>query len=175
MNDQGAAPERSFFFNLDSRFQGKIDLGETGLLVAAAVMVILGHDLWPTKIENILRTIFKDPAAKRDRHSDLFCKCCGQRFEAKAKSKDKYHAYIGPDLLESYAAENSIIVTVSPSKITAVKAKDLYALKDRAIPGRNRDGEPFLDFSGLKIPTVLVIRRRKQCNPRTELQDGSTK
>lgn len=164
MSDQRAAQGRSFFFNLDSRFQHKLDLSEIGLLVAAAVMVILGHEPCPTKIENVLRTIFKDPSAKRDRHSDLFCLRCGQRFEAKAKSSEKYF-YVGPDLLEQYAAEDAIIVFTFPSKIVAVRARELYARRHLARPGRNSDGEPFLDFSGLKIPRVRVIRRRKQCSP----------
>jgi len=153
---------QSFYYNLDSVFQAKLDFSLQGVINAAAVMLILGHEPSTSRLENVLRNVFKDPGAKRDRTSDLICTRCGQRFEAKAKRQDKYF-YIGPDLLEKYAVEESVIVFTFPSRILAVKAKELYERRQQASPGRNRYGEPFLDFSGLRIPAILEIRRRKNC------------
>ena len=153
---------QSFYYNLYSVFQAKLAFSLQGVINAAAVMLILGHEPSTPRLENVLRNVFKDPGAKRDRTSDLICTWCGQRFEAKAKRQDRFF-YVGPDLLEKYAAEESVIVFTFPSRILAVKAKELYVRRQQASLGRNRDGEPFLDFSGLRIPAILEIRRRKSC------------
>jgi len=160
---------QSFCYNLDSVFQAKLDFASQGVINAAAVMLILGHEPSTPRLENVLRSIFKDPGAKRDRSSDLICSRCGQRFDAKAKSKDKYF-YVGPDLLERYAAEDSIIVFTFPRRVLAVKARELYNRRQSAIPGRNRDGEPFLDFSPVNVSAILEIRRRQKCGPRRLLK-----
>lgn len=162
MSEQRPAPIVPFNFNPDPTFQAKLDFSQQGIVNAVAVMLILGHEPSVPRLENVLRNIFKDLGAKRDRTSDLICTRCGQRFEAKAKSQDKYF-YIGPDLLEKYAVEESVIVFTFPSRILVVKAKELYERRQLASPGRNRDGEPFLDFSALRIPAILEIRRRKTC------------
>jgi hypothetical protein len=125
-------------------------------------MLILGHEPSTPRLENVLRNVFKDPGAKRDRTSDLICTWCGQRFEAKAKHQDRFF-YVGPDLLEKYAAEDAIIVFTFPSRIFAIRAKELYVRRQLASSGWNRDGEPFLDFSALRIPAILEISRRKSC------------
>lgn len=162
-HQQRMTPEvQPFCYNLDSVFQAKLDFSLQGVINAAAVMLIMGHKPSTPRLENVLRNIFKDPGAKRDRTSDLICTRCGQRFEAKAKHQDRFF-YIGPDLLEKYAAEGSLIVFTFPSRILVVKAKELYERRQLASPGRNRDGEPFLDFSALRIPVILEIRRRKNC------------
>lgn len=153
---------QSFCYNLDSVFQAKLDFSLQGVINAAAVMLIMGHKPSTPRLENVLRNIFKDPGAKRDRTSDLICTRCGQRFEAKAKRQDRFF-YVGPDLLEKYAAEDAIIVFTFPSRILAIRAKELYERRQLASPGRNRDEEPFLDFSALRIPVILEIRRRKNC------------
>lgn len=163
MSEQRAPEIQSFCYNLDSVFQAKLDFSLQGVLNAVAVMLIMGHEPSVDRLENVLRNIFKDPGAKRDRTSDLVCTRCGQRFEAKAKRQDRFF-YVGPDLLKKYAAEDSVIVFTFPSRILAVKAKELYRCREQASPGRNRDGEPFLDFYGLRIPMILEIRRRKRCS-----------
>jgi hypothetical protein len=167
MNNQRAAPDASFCYNLDSDFQTKLNFSLQGLANAAGVMLILGHEPCVPRLENALRRVFKDPSAKRDRTSDLVCARCGQRFEAKAKSQDRF-LYIGPDLLTQYALEDAIIVFTFPGRVLAVRAKELDALREQARPGRNRDGEPFLDFSRLKVPAILEIRRQPQCAKPTQ-------
>lgn len=163
MSEQRAPEIQPFYYNLDSVFQAKLDFSLQGVINAVAVMLIMGHEPSVPRLENVLRNIFKDPGAKRDRTSDLTCSRCGQKFEAKAKHHDRFF-YIGPDLLEKYAAEESVIVFSFPSRILAVKAKELYLRRQLASPGKNRDGEPYLDFSGVKIPAILEIRRRKKCS-----------
>lgn len=159
-----AAPMVPLNFNPDPIFQSKLDFSQQGVVNAISVMLILGHEPGTSRLENVLRDIFKDAGAKRDRTSDLVCIRCGQRFEAKTKSKDKYF-YVGPDLLEEYAAEDAIIVFSFPRRILLVKAKELYARRHLARRGRNSDGEPFLDFHALrrKIPTVIEIARMPPC------------
>jgi hypothetical protein len=125
-------------------------------------MLILGHEPGISRLENVTCNIFKDPNKKRDRTSDLTCSRCGQRFEAKAKHQDRFF-FIGPDLLKKYAAEDSVIVFTFPSRILAVKAKELYVRRQLASPGRNRDGEPYLDFSLVPVPKILEIRRAPRC------------
>jgi hypothetical protein len=143
-----------------------LDFSLQGIVNAAAVMLTLGHEPSVHKLENVLRTIFKDPRAKRDYTSDLICARCGQRFEAKAKKSDRFF-FVGPNLLEKYAAEDSVLVFSFPSRILAVKAKELYVRRQLASPGRNRDGEPYLDFSSVKVPVILEIRRHKECSIQT--------
>ena len=150
----------------DSIFQARLDFSLRGVINAASVMLILGHEPATPKLENVLRNIFKDPGAKRDYTSDLICARCGQRFEAKAKKSDRFF-FVGPNLLEKYAAEDSLLVFSFPIRILAVKAKDLYVHRQLASPGRNRYGEPFLDFSGVKVPVILEIRRYKECSIQT--------
>lgn len=164
-----AAPLMPFNFNSDPRFQFKLDFSLQGIVNVISVMLILGHEPGTSRLENVCNNIFKDPAAKRDRTSDLVCSRCGQRFEAKAKSDDRFF-YVGPDLLKKYTAEDAIIVFSFPNKILAVKAKQLYARRHLARLGWNCDREPFLDFYGLKIPTILEIRRRQRCRSPQKLR-----
>lgn len=162
-----ASPFVPFNFNPDPRFQRKLDLSEEGNVITVAVMLLLGH--WPSvsRIENVLRNIFKDASRKRDRSSDFACNTCGQRFESKTKSSDKFALWTSPDLLQKYASENAIIVITTPSRILLVKAAELYRRRHLARFGRNSDYEPYLDFSAVPgIPKILEISRRPLCTRR---------
>jgi len=172
MSEERPAPIVPFNFNPNHVFQSKLDFSQQGIVNAISVMLILGHEPGISRLENVCNTIFKDPGAKRDRTSDLVCARCGQRFEAKAKHQDRFF-YIGPDLLKEYVAEDSVVVFTFPSRILAVKAKELYLRRQLASPGWNRDGEPFLDFFGLKLRAILEIRRRKTCVSRSSSRRGA--
>lgn len=174
MGDQPPARERSFNYNPDSRFRHKIEFAMRGIDDATKVMKALGHDPAPTRIDNVTPGIFKDPGAKRDYASDLVCVNCGQRFEAKAKSSDR-SICVGPDQLEVYYRERSFIVFSLPSKIVVYRASDLYERRRLAVQRRNRDGEPYLDFSGLNIRPIAEILRCLECRPRAAAQERPIK
>jgi hypothetical protein len=151
-----------FHYAPDNVFKAKLEMSLVGVVNALAVMLMLGHRPAVNRLEDVTRRVFKDPALKRDRHSDLRCERCNRKFEAKAKTNDKYFM-VGPDLLRLYNNENSTIIFSFPSKIVAVEAEELFARRNLAIPGRNKEGEPFLNFYGLEIPSILEIRRRQSC------------
>ena len=144
-------------------FQRHLIHSLSGSLVTSAVMLILGHEPAPHLLESVLRDVFVDPARKRDYSSDFVCIRCGQRFESKWKSLDKF-LMIGPDQLTHYVAEDAIIVFTLPSRIIAVSAKAMDVLRHLSRPGYNQYGEPFLDFSGVKLPLLLEMPRGSQCD-----------
>lgn len=155
--------KKAFRFKPDHDFERVLDQSLEGVLVTGAVMILLGHQISTATLDNVLSHVFRHPDRKRNYAPDLECARCGQKFEAKWKSCDAYF-YVGPDLLERYAAENAVIVFTFPSRIVAVKARNLWTKRAEAILGFNRWKEPYLDFYGVhNVPVLLELKRRSPC------------
>ena len=168
MSIQSTANKRPYRFIPDAEFEANLRFSVPGLLNAAAIMQWLGHRPSVSKMQDVLAAISKDEVSKRNYLSDLECSGCGQKFEAKWKSKDEYAWMIGPDMLEKYASEDSIIVITTPHRIRVVKATELYKLRERARLGFNHYHQPYLDFSGLHVPTLLEIHCDRPCQDKPD-------
>lgn len=150
-------------FKPDADFRGVLEQSQEGVISTAAVMLLFCHRPGTARIDNVLRNVFKDPGRKRDYSSDLRCTRCGQRFEAKWKSRDGSYT-VGPDLLRRYAADNAIVVFTYPSRIVAIQAQELWDRRRHAEYKVNRWNEPYLDFCDVHgIPVLLELKRKSLC------------
>lgn len=144
-----------FCYKPDRDFQELLTFSLNGAAWTLFVMQTLGHNPGTQRTSDVLSSMFKNPEMKRDYHSDFVCLRCGQRFEAKSKSKDDGFL-VGPDLLERYAQDHAIIVFSYPSRVATVKAVDLWKHRAAADYKVNRWKEPYLDFKNVGgIPLVF--------------------
>jgi len=153
----------SFCYKPDSDFKKVLTFSLNGAAWTLFLMLSLGHNPGVQRISDVFSTMFKNPEEKRDYHSDFVCLRCGQRFEAKSKSKDQGFL-IGPDLLERYAQDRAIIVFSYPSRVAAVKAVDLWKHRAAADYKVNRWKEPYLDFKNVQNIPMLFEHRKVACS-----------
>lgn len=153
-----------FCYKPDRDFKKVLTFSLNGAAWTLFVMLTLGHNPGTQRISDVFSHVFKNPEEKRQYHSDFICLRCGQRFEAKSKSRDNGFL-VGPDLLERYAQDHVIIVFSYPNRVAAVKAVDLWKHRAAADYKVNHWKEPYLDFKNIEdIPLVfehqkIVCRR----------------